>query len=90
MSGAGTSARDAAGGRWVRRCGRTGLAPEPAKSVVPKVGSTAPWGALEVGTSERVVRLFTIEVTLDKTLGNWYPFIKSIHRIRNLLTVKCY
>jgi hypothetical protein len=40
--------------------------------MVPIVGSTAPCGAvglprvaLEVGSSERVVRLFTIEVTLD-------------------------
>jgi hypothetical protein len=50
--------------------------------VVPKVGCTAPWGAvvlpkgaLEVGPSERVVYLFTIEVTLDQTLGNWYHFM---------------
>jgi hypothetical protein len=41
-----------------------------------------------VGPSERVVRLFTIEVTLDQTLGNWYHFIKPIHRIKNLLTAK--
>jgi hypothetical protein len=41
-----------------------------------------------VGTSERVVRLCTIEVTLDYTVGNWYHFIKPIHRIKNLLTVK--
>jgi hypothetical protein len=69
--------------------------------VVPKVGCTAPWGAvglpkgalrdrgaLEVGPSEPVVRLFTTEVTLDQTMGNWYHFIKPIHRIKNLLTVK--
>jgi hypothetical protein len=38
------------------------------KSLVPKVGCTAPWGAvglprgaLEVGPSERVVRLFTTD-----------------------------
>jgi hypothetical protein len=38
------------------------------RSVVPKVGCTAPWeavglprGALEAGPSERVVRLFTID-----------------------------
>jgi hypothetical protein len=29
--------------------------------VVPKVSCTAPWGALDVGPSERVVRLFTID-----------------------------
>jgi hypothetical protein len=40
-----------------------------------------------VGPSERDVRSFTIEVTLDQTLGNWYHF-KPIHRIKNLLTVK--
>jgi hypothetical protein len=45
-------------------------------------------GALEVGTSERFVRLFTIEVTLDQALGKWYHFIKPIRRIKNLLTVK--
>jgi hypothetical protein len=44
--------------------------------------------ALEVGPSDRDVRFFTIEVTLDQTLGNWYHFIKPIHRIKNLLTVK--
>jgi hypothetical protein len=27
--------------------------------------------ALEVGSSERVFLVFTIEVTLDQTLGNW-------------------
>jgi hypothetical protein len=47
-----------------------------------------PRGALEVDPTERVVRLFTIEVTLDLTLGNWYHFIKPIHCIKNLLTVK--
>jgi hypothetical protein len=57
-------------------------------------GCTAPWGAvglhsgaLQVGPQERVVRLFTIEVTLERTLWNWYHFIKPIHRIKNLLTV---
>jgi hypothetical protein len=58
------------------------------KAVVPKGGSTAPLGALEVGPSERIFRLFTVEVTLDQTLGNWYHFIKPINRIKNLLTVK--
>jgi hypothetical protein len=38
--------------------------------------------------SEHVARLFTIEVTLDQTLGNWCHFIKPSHRIKNLLTVK--
>jgi hypothetical protein len=41
-----------------------------------------PLGALEVGPSELTVRLFTIEVTVDQTLGNWYHFIKPIHRIK--------
>jgi hypothetical protein len=45
-------------------------------------------GALEVGTSGRTIRLFTIEVTLDETMGNWYHFIKPILRIKNLLTMK--
>jgi hypothetical protein len=45
-------------------------------------------GALAVDPSERFVRLFTIEVTLDQTLGNWYHFIEPIHRIKNSLTVK--
>jgi hypothetical protein len=49
-------------------------------------------GALEVGPSERVVRLFTIEVTLDQILGNWCHFIKPIHRItvKELLNVVSY
>jgi hypothetical protein len=47
-----------------------------------------PMGVLEVGPSEHVVHLFTIEVTLDQTLGNWYHFIKPIHRNKNLLIVK--
>jgi hypothetical protein len=38
--------------------------------------------ALEVGPSERVVSLLTIEVTLDQTLGNWYRYIKPIHLIK--------
>jgi hypothetical protein len=45
-------------------------------------------GPLEVRPSERPVRLFTFEESLDQTLGNWYHFIKRIHRIKNLLTVK--
>jgi hypothetical protein len=60
------------------------------RSVVPIVGCTAPWGLWDYlgGRSERVVLLFTIEVTLDQTLGNWCHFIKPNHRIKNLLTVK--
>jgi hypothetical protein len=55
------------------------------------------WGALggkcraegaRLGPSERTVRLFSIEVTLDQTLGNWYHLMKPIHCIKNLLTVK--
>jgi hypothetical protein len=41
-----------------------------------------------VGPSERFVRLFTVEVTSDQALGKCYPFIKPIHRIKNLLIVK--
>jgi hypothetical protein len=41
-----------------------------------------------MGSSERFVRLFTTEVGLDQTLGNWYHFIKPIHRIKNLVRVK--
>jgi hypothetical protein len=44
--------------------------------------------ALDVGPSERIVHLFMIEMTLDQTFGNWCHFIKPIHRIKNLLTVK--
>jgi hypothetical protein len=45
-------------------------------------------GALDVKPSERVFGLFTIEANLDQTLGNVYYFMKPIHRIKNLLTVK--
>jgi hypothetical protein len=78
-------------------------APKEYISVVPKLGCTAPWGAmglpkaalkgkgrrgvLEVGTSNRIIRLFVIEVALDQILGNWYHFIKPTHRINNLLIV---
>jgi hypothetical protein len=41
-----------------------------------------------VGPSECIVRLFTSEVTSDQTWGNWYHFIKPIHRIKNLLKAK--
>jgi hypothetical protein len=41
-----------------------------------------------VDLSERVDSLFTIEVTLEQKLGNWYHFIKRTHRIKNLLTAK--
>jgi hypothetical protein len=44
--------------------------------------------ALEAGSSERAVRLSTIEVALDQTLENWYCYIKPIHLIKHLLTVK--
>jgi hypothetical protein len=36
----------------------------------------------------RTRRFFTIEVALDQTLGNWYHFMKPIHRINNLLIVR--
>jgi hypothetical protein len=43
------------------------------KAVIPKVGCTAPWGAvglprgaLEVGPSERVVRLFTTDQITER------------------------
>lgn len=56
---------------------------------LPKAGCTASWGgALEVGPSERVFRVFTIEVTSAHTLGNWYQFIKPTLRVKNLLPVK--
>jgi hypothetical protein len=44
-------------------------------------------GMLEVGPSQRVVRLFLIEVTSDQKMGNWYCFIKTIHCIEILLAV---
>jgi hypothetical protein len=63
--------------------------------MIPKVGSPPPLGSLwdylggaGVGPSKRFVCLFTIGVTSDQTLGNWSHFIKPIHRIKNLLTVK--
>jgi hypothetical protein len=45
-------------------------------------------GTLDVDPSEGTVRLFTIEVTSDQTLGNWYHVTKPIHGIKNLVTVK--
>lgn len=39
---------------------------ERGRAVVPKVGCTASWGALEVGSSKHVVRLFMTEVALDQ------------------------
>jgi hypothetical protein len=47
-----------------------------------------PRGALELGLSEHVIRLFVIEVTLDQILRKWHHFIKPFRRIKNLLTVK--
>jgi hypothetical protein len=41
-----------------------------------------------VGSFQLALQLFTIEVTLDKTVENWYQFMKPIHCIKNLLTVK--
>jgi hypothetical protein len=74
------------------------------RALVTKVGCTTPWGlvglprgalsgkrvagGLEVGPSVHIVHLLTIEVTSDETVGNWYHFIKPIHCIKNLLTVK--
>jgi hypothetical protein len=43
-------------------------------------------GALAVDPFERIVPLFTIEVTLDQTLENWYPLM-PILRMKNLLAV---
>jgi hypothetical protein len=68
--------------------GKVGLLLVLLKAVVLRVGCTAPWGALEVGSSEHIVHLFTVEMTLDQTLGNWYHFIKPIHHMKNLPTVK--
>jgi hypothetical protein len=53
-----------------------------------KVAAEGGRGALDFDSSERVAPIFTIEVTLEQTLGNWYHLIKTIHRIKNLLTVK--
>jgi hypothetical protein len=44
--------------------------------------------ALKVIPSDRVARLFTIEVILDQTLENWNHFIKPIHNAKRLVTVK--
>jgi hypothetical protein len=63
--------------------------------MVPTVGCTVPLGTVglpsgapEAGPFEHVVRLLKTEVTLDKTLGKWYHFIKPTNRIKNLLTIK--
>jgi hypothetical protein len=45
-------------------------------------------GVLEVGSSDRGILLFTIEVTSDQTLRSRYHFIKPVHRMKTLLTVK--
>jgi hypothetical protein len=56
---------------------------------VPLGAVESPRGeALEVVPSGGVFLLFTIEAISRQTLGNWYHFIKPIHRIKNLLTVK--
>jgi hypothetical protein len=54
------------------------------------LGGKGRQGLLEVDFSEPLVRLFTTEVSLEQTLGNWYQFTKPTHRIKNLLTVKYY
>jgi hypothetical protein len=46
-----------------------------------------PLGTVEVGPSQRLVHLFTIEVTSDQTSGNWYHFINLIRRITVASTV---
>jgi hypothetical protein len=64
----------------------------PKWALPPLVGVGLPRGALRgkgvlgMGPSVGVVRLFTIEMTLDQTFENWYHFIKPTHRIKNLLT----
>jgi hypothetical protein len=65
------------------------------ETVASKGGCTAPTGAIglpdeapEVGLSERGVRSFTVEVIIDRALGNFYHFVKGFHRIKNLLTMK--
>jgi hypothetical protein len=57
--------------------GEVGLLLVLLKAVVLRVGCTAPWaavelprGALEVGSSECIVHLFMVEMTVDQTLGN--------------------
>lgn len=45
-----------------------------------------PTWALELGPSESVVLLFTIEMTLNHALGKWYHFIKLTHRIKNFFS----
>jgi hypothetical protein len=54
----------------------------------PKWAVLLSGGALEVGLSNRVDHLFTTEMTLDQTLGNWCHVIKPIHHIKDLLTVQ--
>jgi hypothetical protein len=45
-------------------------------------------GRLELGPSDRVLRLFTNEVTLCQTVGNGYHINKPIRRIKNVPTLK--
>jgi hypothetical protein len=44
-------------------------------------------GVLEVGPSQRVVRIFPIEVTSDQKIGNWYCFMKLIQCFKILLAM---
>jgi hypothetical protein len=61
--------------------------------MIPKGGYTAPlgggrrWaylrrrqGALDEGSSEVIIRIFTDEETLEQTLETWYHFSKPIHK----------
>jgi hypothetical protein len=43
---------------------------------------------LEASHPMRVFRLFTTEITLDQTWGKCYHFIRPIHHIKYLLTLK--
>jgi hypothetical protein len=63
-------------GGYNETCAALGRVPKQGWSVpvaqwFPKLGCTAP-GGLEVCHSKGVGHLFTIEVILDWTLGNWY------------------
>jgi hypothetical protein len=49
------------------------------RPMVPKVGSTAPWGVLEMGPSDRLVRLFTTAVTIGLvTLHHSHPSVPCL------------
>lgn len=87
MSKISTSARIAIVYQWFPKR----AVPYPWGKVVALRGRESGRAALEWCNSGCFVSLFTIEVTLNRTLRNWYQLIKPIRNIENLLTLitKC-